>query len=91
MPLSAAAREVIYLYNFTVELFEHRVNLTLCQPTIQCTIYDDNAGAIELAKLPKLCPRTKQIAIQYHHFQTWTVKGLNDQEPKIKIEYISTN
>ena len=91
MALSAAAREVIYLYNFTEELREKGVNLITCKPTIQCTIYEDNAGTIELATLPKLRPRTKHIAIQYHHFRTWTVKGLSGQEPKIKIEYISTN
>ena len=35
---------------------------------VQCYVYEDNVGAIELAKLPKLCPRIKNIAIQYYHF-----------------------
>ena len=91
MALSAAAREVIYLYNFAEELCKHEVTLITCQLTIQCTIYEDNERAIKLAKLPKLYPRTKHIAIQYHHFRTWTVRGLYDDNARIKVRYILIN
>jgi hypothetical protein len=40
------------------------------QPTVKCTIFEDNNGALELAKAPKMCPRTKHIAIKYHHFRS---------------------
>ena len=90
MALSMACREVIYLINLTDELRNEGVDLVANQPTITCQIFEDNAGAIELAKFPKLRPRTKHLAIQYHHFRSWTVKGLNGEEPKIKINYIST-
>ena len=90
MALSMACREVIYLINLTGELHEEGVELICKQPEITCQLFEDNAGAIELAKLPKLHPRTKHLAIQYHHFRSWTVKGLNDEEPRIKINYIST-
>jgi hypothetical protein len=90
MALSMACREVIYLINLTNELREQGVDLVASQPQITCQIFEDNAGAIELAKLPKLRPRTKHLAIQYHHFRSWTVKGLNGEDPKIKINYIST-
>ncbi len=30
--------------------------------------FEDNSGALELARLPKLCPRTKHINVCYHHF-----------------------
>lgn len=53
-------------------------------------IHKDNAGAIELANLPKLRPRTKHIAIQYHHLRSWTVAGVNGEEPKIKVVHVST-
>ena len=33
------------------------------------TVYEDNNGALELAKEPKYRPRTKHIAIKYHHFR----------------------
>eukprot|EP00980_Cylindrotheca_fusiformis_P030514 scaffold24936_cov171-Cylindrotheca_fusiformis.AAC.1 len=55
MALSAATREVIFLINLTDELCSHHgVELIASQPTIQCQIFEDNAGAIQLAKLPKL-------------------------------------
>lgn len=91
MALSMARREVIYLINLTEELREEGVNLISAQPQITCQVFEDNAGAIELARLPKLRPRTKQLAIQYHHFRSWTVKGLDGEEPRIKINYISTD
>ena len=92
MALSKAAREVIYLMSLMDELRDHGVELIAKQPKIQCKeVFEDNAGAIELAKLPKLRPRTKHMAIQYHHFRSWTVKGLNGEEPKIKVEYVPTN
>ena len=90
MALSMACREVIYLINLTDELRAQGVDLVASQPQITCQIFEDNVGAIELAKLPKLRPRTKHLAIQYHHFRSWTVKGLNGEDPKIKINYIST-
>lgn len=90
MALSMACREVIYLINLTDELREEGVNLISAQPEITCQVFEDNAGAIELAKLPKLRPRTKHLAIQYHHFRSWTVKGLDGEEPRIKMNYIST-
>ena len=90
MALSTAAREVIFLMNLIDELREKGVELIHEKPEIKCQVFEDNVGAIELAKLPKLRPRTKHIAIQFHHFRSWTVKGLNGEEPKIKISYIST-
>jgi len=90
MALSIACREVIYLINLTDELREQGVDLIAAKPVITCQVFEDNAGAIELAKFPKLRPRTKHLAIQYHHFRSWTVKGLDGEEPRIKINYISS-
>ena len=36
----------------------------------KCTVFEDNNGCIELAKCPRLRPRTKHIAIKYHHFRS---------------------
>jgi len=91
MALSTAAREVIYLINLTDELKSHGVDLITSKPKICVTIFEDNAGAIELAKLPKLRPRTKHLAIQYHHFRSWTMKGLDGSDPKIQVKHIITD
>ena len=32
-------------------------------------MFEDNIGAEELAKVPKNRPRTKHIAVKYHHFR----------------------
>ena len=67
------------------------IDLIRTKPTIKCNIHEDNSGAIKLAKLPKLQPRTKHIAIQYHHFRSWTVRGLDGKDPKVAVQHISTN
>jgi hypothetical protein len=41
-------------------------------------VFEDNSGALELARLPKLRPRTKHINMCYHHFRepvhSWLIK-----------------
>ena len=37
-----------------------------------------------MAKVPKMTPRSKHIALRYHHFREEVRKG------NIKIEYVST-
>jgi hypothetical protein len=32
-------------------------------------VFEDNNGALEMAKTPKLRPRTKHINVKYHHFR----------------------
>ena len=85
-----AMREVIYLMNLVEELKGNGVELIEKQPIVKCEVFEDNSGAIELAKLPKLRPRTKHIAVQYHHFRSLTERGVNGEEPKVKVKYIST-
>ena len=36
-------------------------------PTVFCKAFEDNSGALELAKSPKLTLRTKHINLSYHH------------------------
>jgi hypothetical protein len=40
------------------------------KPKVKCTVFEDNSGALELAKAPKMHPRTKHVAIKYHHFRS---------------------
>ena len=53
-------------------------------PQVTCRVFEDNAGAVELANNPKLRPRTKHIAIPYHHFRQHVRNGT------IKVQQIST-
>ena len=83
--LSQALRTVLVLMRFFKELskkikgFKHR------KPEFQCTAYEDNKGAIELAQAPRMRPRTKHINLKYHHFRNAVDKGM------VKIEYIDTH
>jgi hypothetical protein len=39
------------------------------------SVFEDNAGAIEIANVPKMRPRTKHLNIKYHHFREEVRKG----------------
>jgi hypothetical protein len=43
---------------------------------VYCKVFEDNSGALELARLPWLRPRTKHINVCYHHLQEHARKGL---------------
>ena len=38
-------------------------------------MFEDNNRALELTKAPKMHPRTKHIAIKYHHFRSKVASG----------------
>jgi hypothetical protein len=46
------------------------------KPHVYCKVFEDNSGALELARLPKLHPRTKHINVCYHNFREHVCKGL---------------
>ena len=52
------------------------LNLPDSKLEIKCTLFEDNKGAEELAKVPKHRPRTKHIAVKYHHFREAVRKGI---------------
>jgi hypothetical protein len=54
----------------------HNIPVICTKPYLYCKVFEDNSGALELAKLPKLCPRTKHINVCYHHFCEHVRKGL---------------
>ena len=39
------------------------------KPEIHCNVYGDNESCIAMAKNRQFSPRTKHIAIKYHHFR----------------------
>jgi hypothetical protein len=36
---------------------------------VYCKAFEDNSGALELAKAQRMTPRSKHINIVYHHFR----------------------
>jgi hypothetical protein len=74
--LSTAMREVIPLLRLMKEAKEHGVPINVQQSHIHCKVFEDNSGALEMAKAPKFRPRTKHINIKYHHFLEHVASGL---------------
>jgi histone deacetylase 1/2 len=67
--LSQAMRELIPMRSFLLEIGK-RVKLEFAQGTmLHSTVFEDNNGALSLATAPKITPRTKHIAVKYHHFR----------------------
>ena len=66
--MSQALRDVIPVLNLIHEMKEKGFQVICAQPSIYCKVFEDNTGALELAQLPKLHPRTKHISVCYHHF-----------------------
>jgi hypothetical protein len=79
--LSTALREVIPLMHMLLELFDQGMLEELHTPKIFCKLFEDNAGALEIAKTPKMRPRTKYLNTKYHHFRDYVTKGLIQLEP----------
>jgi hypothetical protein len=51
---------------------------------LHSTVFEDNTGTIALAIAPKIAPRTKHIAVKYHHF--WSQFGRNKGIEIIRID-----
>ncbi|KAL7465176.1 hypothetical protein ACHAXS_005512 [Conticribra weissflogii] len=74
--LSTSLRDAIPIM-YLLEEFKVRKFKTICtEPNVYCKVFEDNSGALELAKLPKLRPRTKHINVCYHHFREHVRSGL---------------
>ncbi len=74
--MSQSLRDVIPVMNLLQEMREPDYQVICTEPHVYCKVFEDNSGALELARLPKLRPRTKHINVCYHHFQEHVRKGL---------------
>jgi hypothetical protein len=52
--LSQAMREVLPIMWLMQEAHDQGINVLTKPPKIQCKIFEDNEGAIEIAKVPKI-------------------------------------
>jgi hypothetical protein len=67
--LSQALRKVIIM-SLIQEMKDHHFNDNTSIPTVRCTLFEDNSGALTLAKAPAMRPLTKHINNKYHHFRS---------------------
>ena len=80
--LSTALREVIPAMNLMREL-NVIFPVNLVKPGF-CLVHEDNQSCIAMANSKKMTPRTKHIALKYHHFKHFVERKF------IRMEYIDT-
>jgi len=73
--LSQAMREVLPIIWLMEEARHQGIPVLNATPKIHCKVFEDNAGATEIANAPKMRPRTKHLNIKYHHFREEVKKG----------------
>jgi hypothetical protein len=73
--LSTALRQVIPLMDFLLELKAQGIVTKEFCPKAFCKAFEDNNCAIEMAKMPRMRPRTKHINCAYHHFRSHVANG----------------
>ena len=73
--LSYALREVIPIMNLLREMESNGYPVLGESPIVKCTVFEDNSGALEMAKEHKFRPRTKHINNKLHHFRWYVEKG----------------
>ena len=80
--LSQAARETLPILSLAREAAERGLIQDVEKPIIRCKMFEDNQGAVELANVPKMRPRTKHINIKYHFFRQYI------QDGTLKVQHI---
>jgi hypothetical protein len=73
--------DVIPIMDLLQEMRERDFKVICTEPYVNCKVFEDNSGALELARLPKLCPRTKHINVCYHHFCKKCAHGTHQNIP----------
>jgi len=68
MAMSQSLRDIIPVMNLLQEMRERDYQVICTEPHVYCKVFEDNSGALELARLPKLRPRTKHINVCYLQF-----------------------
>jgi len=73
--LSYALRETIPLMHMLNEMKACGIDINASTPTITCSVFEDNSGALEMATTHKFRPRTKHINVKLHHFRDYITRG----------------
>ena len=62
-------RDVVPIINLLEELKSKNIDTVSTAPTLFCKALEDNLGALERTKYPKMTRCTKRINISYHQFR----------------------
>ena len=73
--LSYALRETIPIMELLKEMRKHGFEVLDTKPRVHCKVFEDNSGALEMARIHKVRPRTKHINVKLHHFRSHVDNG----------------
>ena len=73
--LSYALRDAIPIMELLKEMKTQGFGIKSTKPTIRCKVFEDNSGALEIAKTHKYRPRTKHLNVKLHHFRDYVTRG----------------
>ncbi len=79
--MSYALREAIPVMNLLQEMQERGYPIGSSKAQVHCKVFEDNSGAIEIAKTAKFRPRTKHLNNGLFHFRTYLDRGLISIHP----------
>jgi len=82
--LSYALREAIPIMEMLKEMKRLGFPIRTAKAQVHCRVFEDNSGALEMAKIHKYRPRTKHICTKLHHFRDYVTRG------RISIHSIDT-
>jgi hypothetical protein len=68
-------REALPIIWLMEEAKQQGIPVLNATPKVHCKVFEDNAGAIEIANVSKMRPRMKHLNIKYHHFREEVRKG----------------
>ena len=72
--LSSALRQVIPLMTMMQEI-QLVIPINVSEPDFVCKVHEDNQSCIKMATGVNISPRTKHIALKYHHFRSHMKSG----------------
>ena len=71
--------------NLLKEMKKKGITVNTSKAKVRCKVFEDNTGALELAKEKKYRLRTKHLNIRLHHFRSYV-----DDTKEITIHKIDT-
>ena len=66
------------------EMKKQGYEISKTKAEVKYQVFEDNSGALEMAKVHKYRPRTKHLNVKLHHFRDYVERG------KIMIKEIGT-
>ena len=73
--LSYALRDAIPIMNLFEEMKTMGMPVRESTAKVHCRVFEDNSGALEIAKIAKYRPRTKHLNVRLHHFRSYVDDG----------------